>query len=150
MYNRAVSILQDERKWRYLSDFWAFVMLVFVVVNFITKNHYEFMVIPMCVLYTGILTLYVGTKEFDRWYEKHHARHPGEWFVILWSVVIFALVAGSMVLGPEYTIHSDIVAVYIAVLSLFVVTQKSKNLHRERVHGGKETGPPRRSKKQRG
>jgi hypothetical protein len=101
----------------------------------------------MCVLYTGILTLYVGTKEFDRWYEKHHARHPGEWFVIMWTFVIFALVIASLFLGPEYSVHSDIMAVYIAVLSLFVVTQKSKSLHREKVYEEHQAALPAKARK---
>lgn len=113
-------------------------MLTFVIVNFVMRNHYEYLIVPMCVLYTGILTLYVGTKEFDRWYENHRSRHPGEWFVILWTVVIFVLIVASLILGKEYAVHSDIMAVYIAVLSLFVVTQKSKSLHRERAREEKK------------
>ncbi len=137
-----MTIIEGERLWRVLSDFWSFVVLIFVVVNFATANRYEFMVVPLCVLYTGVLGLYVGTKEFDRWYEKHQTRHPGEWFVILWTVVIAALVGAALVLGPPYSVGSDIMAVYIAILSIFVVTQKSKSLYRQKMREEHEAALP--------
>jgi lysylphosphatidylglycerol synthetase-like protein (DUF2156 family) len=128
-----MKLFEGERIWRLLTDFWSFIVLAFVVVNFVTQNRYEYLVVPLCVLYTGILALYVGTKEFDRWYDHHRTRHPGEWFVILWTVVMAVMIVAAIILGPPYVVNSDIVAVYIAVLSIYVVTQKSKTLHRDRV-----------------
>jgi len=128
-----MKLFEGERLWRMLSDFWSFLVLAFVVLNFATKSHYDYLIVPLCILYTGILTLYVGTKEFDRWYENHRERHPGEWFVILWTVVVVGLVVASIILGPEYRVGSDVMAVYIAVLSIFIITQKSKKLHREQM-----------------
>jgi hypothetical protein len=122
-------IFENERIWRTLTNAWTVIFLAFVIANFFSGDRYEFLIAPMSILYTGILTLYVGTKEFDRWYERHMGRHPGEWFVLLWSVVIGALLLFSFVLGEGHRIHSDVIAVYIAVLSLFAVTQKSKSLH---------------------
>lgn len=124
-----MAIFESEKIWRTLTNVWTVIFMVFVAVNFASRNHYDFLVSPLSILYTGILTLYVGTKEFDRWYEVHQGRHPGEWFVILWTALVFVLMAFALVWGEEYRIPSDIVAVYIAVLSLFAFTQKSKELH---------------------
>jgi hypothetical protein len=41
----------------------------------------------MSVVYIGVLGLFASTKEFDRWYDLHESRHPGELFVIAWTLV---------------------------------------------------------------
>jgi hypothetical protein len=122
-----------DRLIRIFLNLWTFFVLPFVVLNFFYHDRFEHLAVPTAVLYTGLLALYVGTKEFERWYEMHHERHPGERFVILWTVVIGTLFLISMVLGPEYAIHSDLVATYIAVLTLYAFTHKSKELHRRKV-----------------
>ncbi len=128
---RLASWLEGEGIWRALGHIWTWSYLIFIVINFAIQDQYRFIIAPFSVLYVGILTLYVGTKEFDRWYETHEShRHPGELYVIAWTAVMISLVIANVVLGPNYTIHSDIVATYIAVLSIFAVTQKAKQLHR--------------------
>ncbi|MBI2013364.1 MAG: phosphatase PAP2 family protein [Candidatus Colwellbacteria bacterium] len=126
-------ILNQGRFWRRLTNFWTFVMLSFIVWNFINHNAYNFLVVPLSMLYTGVLGLYVTTKEFERWYEHHESRHPGELFVILWTVVMVAILAAAFILGEDYHIPSDvIVGVYLGVLTLFAITQKSKELHKKK------------------
>lgn len=111
---------------------WTLIILPFIVVSFFVGHRLEYLVVPIAVLYTGLLALYVGTKEFDRWYHTHRGRHPGEWFVILWTLVMVFLFGASIVMGPEHTLHSDLVAVYVAVLTLYAFTHKSKELHRQK------------------
>lgn len=118
---------------RKFVNLWTFLVLPFVVLNFVLEDQLEHLVVPTAVLYTGLLALYVGTKEFDRWYKTHRGRHPGEWFVILWTAVMAGLFLASIFLGPGHTIHSDLVAVYVAVLSLYAFTNKSKEFHKKRM-----------------
>ena len=127
-----MKFFQDEKIWRLLSNGWTIVFLVFILVNFFSRGRYEYLVGPLSVVYVGILSLYVGTKEFDRWYEFHSDRHPGELFVIAWTVVVFLLLALSIFMGAGYVLGSEIVTDYIIVLSIFALTQKSKRLHRKR------------------
>jgi len=117
---------------RIFINLWTFLVLPFVVLNFVLEDRLSYLAVPTAVLYTGLLALYVGTKEFDRWYKTHRGRHPGEWFVILWTAVMAALFVASVFLGPAHTIHSELVAVYVAVLSLYAFTHKSKEFHRAR------------------
>ncbi len=131
MYTSAMP--SGDRLLRIFLNLWTFFILPFVVLNFVLEDHFEQLAVPMAVLYTGLLTLYVGTKEFDRWYESHRERHPGEWFVILWTVVMAGLFIASLLWGPTHTIHSDLVATYIAVLSLYAFTHKSKELHHRKM-----------------
>ena len=127
-----IEIFYKESLLRIITNFWTLIFLVFIVVNFLAQGEYNYIVSPFSILYTGLLTLYVGTKEFNRWYEKHLGRHPGEWFVIFWTALIFILFATAIILGKPYHLSSDIVAVYIAVLTLFAITQKSKQLYQSK------------------
>ena len=123
---------RDEKIWRVLTNFWTMIFMFFLVVNFFSGNQFEFLIAPFSVIYIGILGLYVGTKEFDRWYDLHNSRHPGEIFVIAWTIVVFGLLILSLVLGGSYKVSSEAIAVYIMVLSVFALTQKSKKLHQRK------------------
>ncbi len=119
----------EEKAWRILTNFWTIILLVFIVVNFFTANKFNSLVGPMCALYIGMLTIYAGTKEFDRWHKIHTGRHPGEIFVYAWSVIIFGIFIASLFLNSFYKVPSEIIAAYIAVLSIFALTQKSKKYY---------------------
>lgn len=123
---------RDEKIWRILTNFWTVVFIIFLVADFFLDNRFEFLIAPASVIYIGILGLYVGTKEFDRWYDLHESRHPGEIFVIAWTVVIFGLIILSAVLNGGHKVSSEAIAVYIMVLSVFALTQKSKKMHQRK------------------
>jgi len=107
--------------------------MAFLIFNFFQKNRYESFIAPLSVIYIGVLGLYASTKEFDRWYEMHESRHPGEWFVLGWTVLTFALLILSLVLGSGFKVSSEAIADYIMVLSVFALTQKSKKLHQRKL-----------------
>lgn len=106
--------------------------MIFIVMNFFSMDFYSDLIAPLSALYAGILTIYVGTKEFDRWYDLHDGRHPGELFVIFWTALISSLFVVSFISGTHYHLASDIIADYILVLTVFALTQKSKKLHHHR------------------
>ena len=128
-----MSVFRSEKIWRILTNIWTLVTIAVIVLNFFAKNGYEFLIGPTTVIYTAVLSLYVTTKEFDRWYEFHDGRHPGEWFVIGWTAVILILLALYFALGPEYKLSAESVATYLVVLSVFALTQKSKQLHEQKA-----------------
>ena len=125
-------VFRNERIWRLLSGIWTIVFILFIVFDFFSEGKYEFLIAPMSAVYLGVLGLYVGTKEFERWYERHQSRHPGEWFVIIWTLIIVGLFAASLLLKGEYRVSPDIIADYIMVLTVFALTQKSKSLYRKK------------------
>jgi len=127
-----MSIFRDEKIWRWLTNLWTIVFVFFLFWNFFGQGRYDLLIAPFSVIYVGVLGLYAGTKEFDRWYDFHESRHPGEWFVIGWTIVILVLTILSFVLGKRYTVSSEVLADYIMVLSIFALTQKSKQLHRRK------------------
>jgi hypothetical protein len=124
-----MAIFRDERIWRWLTNLWTVLFVAFLIWNFFAMNRYDFMIAPLSVIYAGVLSLYAGTKEFERWYEFHEGRHPGEWFVIGWTALIFTLLALSFVLGKGHTVSPETIADYIMVLSIFALTQQSKRLY---------------------
>ncbi len=122
---------RETKIWRTLTNFWTAIYLLFLFLEFFSADRYSFLVVPLSFLYIGILSVYVGTKEFDRWYHLHKSQHPGELFVVLWTVAIFVLFSLSAYFSHQFELAHETVAVYIAVLSIFAVTQRSKMLYSE-------------------
>lgn len=133
-----MSIFRDEKIWRILANFWTIIFIIFLFLNAFGRGAYDFLVVPFAFLYIGILSVFVGTKEFDRWYDRHQSRHPGEVFIAIWTAVVFALFTMSYLKVTPYNLAHEVVAVYIAVLSIFAVTQRSKLLHEEARRRKKE------------
>lgn len=128
-----MSVFRDEKIWRWLTNFWTLVVMAFLVVDFYLYGAYDFLIAPLSVIYIGVLGLYAGTKEFDRWYELHgERRHPGEWFVLIWTIVIFCLFTFSFFIKDGRKISPEAIATYIMVLSVFALTQQSKALYRRK------------------
>ena len=126
-------IFSDEKIWRVLVNSWTIIFFIFIFINLFSKNSFGFFITPFSILYTGVLAIYVGTKEFDRWYELHNGRHPGELYVVGWTVIMFLILVLPLFWGSDYNMPLDtLAAVYITVLTLFALTQKSKSLHKER------------------
>ena len=123
----------DERIWRYLCTIWTVVFMVFVLVNFFSADVYAALTLPLSAVYAGVLMLYAGTKEFDRWYDLYDGRHPGEFFVGAWTLLILVMAAIAFFSGNKnYVLAPEVVADYIMVLSIFAITQKSKRIHQMR------------------
>jgi hypothetical protein len=129
-------MFKDERVWRILCALWTVVFMAFIAADFFSFHRYENLTTPFAAVYAGILTLYAGTKEFDRWYDLHDERHPGEFFVFGWTLLIFILFIFMAFSGQTYVLPPEVIASYIMVLSIFALTQKSKQLHRR--HTGRK------------
>jgi hypothetical protein len=127
-----MTVFRNERIWRYLTNFWTFILIVFLALDFTMKDGFSTLSPLFSVIYTGVLGIYVGTKEFDRWYDLHDSRHPGEIFIAVWTVFIVILFAAEMILRGPYKVPADAVADYVMVLTIFALTQKSKKLHAKR------------------
>ncbi len=128
-------LFRDEKIWRWLTNIWTIILIVFLIVDFVTKGKYSALEPAFSIIYTGVLGLYAGTKEFDRWYEIHISRHPGELFVVAWTLLLLSLFGASVFLDNTYKVPPELVADYIMVLSIFAITQKSKRLHHRKKKG---------------
>lgn len=122
----------DNTFWKFLSTLWGVLYLALALADFFGKNPYEYVLGPLGTVYIASLGIFVGSKEFDRWHERHPGKRRGEIFVVLFSVVMVLFFVVSFATQGEYEVTPDIVATYIAILSVFVISQKSKELYGEK------------------
>lgn len=122
----------NEKTWKILTNLWTFAAMGIFTVDFFSEKDYGNLSTAVAIIYTAILGIYVGTKEFDRWQNSHSAKRFGELFIILWTVLIFFFIITSALTEGKYKIPSEFSATYIAILSIFAITQKSKYIHEKR------------------
>lgn len=122
-------IKNDFKFWRHLINTWSVFFFLFVIFDFISNNAYRDFLDVVSIIYISILAIYSSNKEFERWYDKHESQHPGEIFVIIWSVLIFVLLSLSCIFDNGYKMPTSVVSAYIAVLTILAVTKKSKEMY---------------------
>lgn len=126
-------LLKNEfRFWRQLINVWSFLFFAIIIADFLYGNIYQEILNVIATIYISILAIYVSNKEFERWYDKHEENHPGEIFVIMWSGLVICLLILDFVYGSHYEIPGSVVSAYIAVLTILVITRKSKELYRRK------------------
>jgi Na+/H+ antiporter NhaD/arsenite permease-like protein len=124
-----IEIKSDFKFWRYLINFWSIVFFVVSILDFFARNSYGEILNVLAVIYISALAIYVSNKEFERWYDKHDSKHPGEIFVILWTFLVISLFVLSFFFRDEYQVPSSVISSYIAVLTILAVTRKSKEMY---------------------
>lgn len=123
---------KDFNLWRKLINVWSFIFFAMIIVDFIYRNACEDILNAISVIYISILAIYVSNKEFERWYDRHEQSHPGEIFVMIWTILIAVLFLLDLLYGTIYKLPAAVVSAYIAVLTILVITRKSKELYRTR------------------
>ena len=116
--------------WRKLINAWSILFFIMILVDLFHYNLYENILNVISSIYISILAIYVSNKEFERWYDKHKGNHPGEFFVVIWSVIIASLLICDFIFRDLYNIPGSLVSSYIAVLTILVITKKSKELYK--------------------
>lgn len=119
----------DFRFWRQLINVWSFIFFALIISDFFHANAYEEILNAIGTIYVSILAIYVSNKEFERWYDQHEESHPGEIFVVIWSALVISLLILDYFYGEAYKLPSAVVSAYIAVLTILVITRKSKELY---------------------
>ncbi len=115
--------------WRYVTNLWCLVCYIFIIYDFLHPEVVTNILASVLVIYVSLLVIFVGVKEFERWYDSHSGKHPGELFVIGWTLLIIGLFVAKIVLHKqEYVVPEEVLSTYIAVLSIMAITQKSKKL----------------------
>lgn len=117
---------------RKLINFWTVFYFALIIYDFFFSLKINNILEVVSVIYIGVLAVYVGNKEFERWYNKHQSRHPGEVFVIFWTILVFSLIFFGTLFKQEYLIPNSIISSYIAVLTILVITRKSKQIYLSR------------------
>jgi uncharacterized membrane protein YhaH (DUF805 family) len=118
--------------WRYLVNFWTFVMYVAVVEDFFTHNSLTEFLGPICAIYIALLAVYTAEKEFERWHDYNIGRHPGEMYVVIWTALIVLLLVLEITHMRDYKLPSEVFSTYIVVLGILAITRKSKSRYCEK------------------
>lgn len=122
----------NDRIWRQLSNLWTFAAMGFFLFDFFTGDRYSGFAAAVSIIYITVLGIYVGTKEFDRWQNSHHSKRHGEFFIIFWTALTIFFIITAIFSGGKYRMPSEFTATYIALLSIFALTQRSKFLHNQK------------------
>lgn len=115
--------------WRRLINFWTFIFFFLIIYDFFSSLESSNSLEIASTIYIGVLAIYVGDKEFERWYNRHEGKHPGEIFIIVWTLLVFSLIIFGTLFQENYKIPNAVVSAYIAVLTILVITSKSKQLY---------------------
>ncbi len=124
------SFFNSSSLWRYLVYFWTLVFYTVIIFDLVKGNALVKCLGPLAAIYIGILAIYAGQKEFERWCHIHDGHHPGELFVIGWTILVFGLWVLDLFLGSFYKLPEILIYTYIAVLSVLAITIKSKKIYR--------------------
>jgi len=118
--------------WRLITNLWTSLTIVFFVLDFFFQNRYSTSAGIISTVYIAILGIYATTKEFDRWTNRYaDGRHFGEWSAVLWTIVLMFFIIFAMFSDAKHTVSQEMVTTYIIVLTVLIVTTKSKVLHRQ-------------------
>ncbi len=118
---------QKNTFWKWLTNIWTIVALFVYTIDFFSGNKYNASVGVVSIVYISVLSIYVGTKEFDRWTREYRSLSKGELYVVLWSALIITMTI-LKTFNEDYRIVSEVLTTYIAVLGVFAISQKSKLL----------------------
>ncbi|PIR44223.1 hypothetical protein COV23_01000 [Candidatus Wolfebacteria bacterium CG10_big_fil_rev_8_21_14_0_10_31_9] len=122
----------NNKFWRYITNFWTFVVYIVAIGDYITNNGWHDYLGPVATIYVAILAIYAGEKEFERWYDYYKGRHPGEVFIFIWTILIIGLITTNFFLNKPYVLPGEIITVYITVLGILAITNKSKKIFKEK------------------
>ena len=118
--------------WRHLTNFWTLVIYALTIWDFFKHNEYSEYMGPVATIYIALLTIYTAEKEFERWHDYHTGRHPGEMYVIVWTILILGLIIPQFIYHTGYKIPDPVFSAYIVVIGILAITKKSKAIYRKR------------------
>lgn len=125
-----------ERKkinmWRILVNFWSMIFFIAIFYDFLTYNYLNGLLNVISTIYVAILMIYVGDKEFERWYAKKQGTNPGEIFVFIWTGLMISLLIMDLLKAENYHVPDCVVNSYVSVLTILVITKKSKQVYQRK------------------
>jgi hypothetical protein len=126
--------LTNFRSWRLAVDFWTGVFFAAIIYDFFRENFIadSQIMIAIATIYVAILAFYSAEKEFRRWHHMHTSMHPGEAYVLIWTVFIVLLISAQAFLHLDYHMPPEVSASYIAVVSILALTRESKNWYKKK------------------
>jgi uncharacterized membrane protein YhaH (DUF805 family) len=119
--------------WRNLTTAWTIIFFLAIIYDFIHMNALDDaqILLPIAIIYDAVLAIYSAEKEFRRWHDSHKTMHPGDLYVILWTILIFGLLGFGIALHRSYHIPAEVSASYVVVVGILAITKESKHFYRQ-------------------
>lgn len=119
-----------------MTGFWTLLVYAVIICDYFKNNTWQDYLNPLLVIYVGILAIYAGDKEFERWHHNHKSRHPGELYVILWTLLLGAIFIINFFFKKPYHIPNEVISTYIGVISILAITRRSRATYERRHRRG--------------
>ncbi|MBU1149153.1 hypothetical protein KKI23_03620 [Patescibacteria group bacterium] len=119
----------EGKIWRILTNIWTLVAIVIFVFDFVSNNRYDASAGAVSAVYIAVLSIYVGTKEFERWQANYARNYYGEMYIIIWTIFVIIVCAIAPFSGGHFRIPPGLVVVYTVILSIFAISRRSKTLY---------------------
>lgn len=121
----------SEKFWRRLTNFWTLIFFALIIGDYVTDNAFDHdnIILIVSALYGAALAIYSAEKEFRRWNSNHRSIHPGELYVILWTVLVFGILALNVFFHKPYELPAEVRATYIVVVGILALTKESKRMY---------------------
>ncbi|MBP6912401.1 MAG: hypothetical protein KBB86_00530 [Candidatus Pacebacteria bacterium] len=116
----------SPKTWRFLVNVWTIFLYVAIVIDYLKSNSLEKFLGPICAIYVALLAIYTAEKEFERWHDYNVGRHPGEIYIIIWTVIIITMFLLGVFHPDKYQLPSEVFSTYIVVMGILAITRKSK------------------------
>ncbi len=123
--------------WRVLVNFWTFVFFSAIIYDFYNHNLLSDNEILLAIasIYGASLAIYSAEKEFRRWHHMHASIHPGEVYLIVWTLMVIYIIVANIVMNLDYHMPIEVSASYVAVISILAITRESKNFYKRKSRG---------------
>ena len=119
----------EGKTWRFLTNIWTCVAIIIYILDFASNNLYDASAAAVSAIYIAVLSIYVGTKEFERW-QAHYARnYYGEVYIIIWTIFMMVACFSATLSQGDFRIPPGLVVVYTVILSIFAISRRSKSLY---------------------
>lgn len=123
------NIKNNGNFWRRLTNFWTIIAFAAIIYNFFGNGKAADFLGPLLAIYVAALAFYAGDKEFERWYYNHDKKHPGEIFVIIWTILVISILSLDFIFSTPYKMPNEVTSAYIAVLGILAITKKSSYIY---------------------
>ena len=125
--------------WRYLTNTWTLILFVATIYDFVSENSLaeQEILVPISAIYVVDLSIYSADKEFKRWKDCHDTAHPGEVYLILWTILVMVILVIAHFKHVHYHMPAEVISSYIGEPGVLADTKESKKLYREDKKGRK-------------
>lgn len=116
-----------------MANIWFAASVAIFVIDFVSRGDFAAGASMINVIYPAVLTIYVGQKEIMRWQERSfRSRFGGENIVLIWTALMITFVVVSIVTHGAYRVSLEMALTYVAVMGIYAVSVKSKELRSRR------------------